>query len=101
MDIASGSSLANTGGQPRNSDPLAYRLDHASAVSGLSRSTLYRHAQSGRLKMLKVGGRRLVDAESLRQLLCGTPLSCTRFRWTAICPTGDRHGEVQHGREQS
>ena len=26
-------------------------------------------------------------------------LSCTRFPWTGICPTGDRHGEVQHGRE--
>jgi hypothetical protein len=26
-------------------------------------------------------------------------LSCTRFLWTPICPTGDRHGEVQHGRE--
>jgi hypothetical protein len=26
-------------------------------------------------------------------------LSCTRFSWTAICPTGDRHDEVQHGRE--
>ena len=25
-------------------------------------------------------------------------VSCTRFPWTAICPTGDRHGEVQHGR---
>src|SRR5918995_6056014 len=24
-------------------------------------------------------------------------MSCTRFPWTAICPTGDRHGEVQHG----
>jgi len=28
-------------------------------------------------------------------------LSCTRFPWTSICPTGDRHDEVQHGPEQS
>jgi transposase len=28
-------------------------------------------------------------------------LSCTRFPWTAICPTGDRHDEVQHGPERS
>ncbi len=29
------------------------------------------------------------------------PASCTRFPWTAICPTGDRHGGVQHGREHA
>ena len=28
-------------------------------------------------------------------------VSCTRFPWTAICPTGDRHGEEQHGREHA
>jgi hypothetical protein len=28
-------------------------------------------------------------------------MSCTRFPWTAICPTGDRHDEVQHGPERS
>ena len=27
-------------------------------------------------------------------------LSCTRFPWTPICPTGDRHGEVQHERDR-
>ena len=26
-------------------------------------------------------------------------VSCIRFPWTPICPTGERHGEVQHGRE--
>jgi hypothetical protein len=26
-------------------------------------------------------------------------LSCTRFSWTPICPTGNRHDEVQHGPE--
>jgi excisionase family DNA binding protein len=50
-------------------DPLAYTLNDASAVSGLSRSTLYRHEKAGRLRMLRVGGRRLVDAASLRALL--------------------------------
>jgi hypothetical protein len=25
-------------------------------------------------------------------------LSCTRFLWTPICPTGERHDEVQHER---
>ncbi len=27
-------------------------------------------------------------------------VSCTRFPWTAICPTGDRHDEVQHERNR-
>ncbi len=28
-------------------------------------------------------------------------LSCTRFLWTPICPTGERHGEVQHERDRT
>ena len=27
-------------------------------------------------------------------------LSCPRVPWTAICPTGDRHGGVQHERDR-
>jgi excisionase family DNA binding protein len=38
-------------------------------VSGLSRSTLYRHAAGGRLRLVKVGGRTLVSATSLRAML--------------------------------
>jgi hypothetical protein len=37
--------------------------------------------------------------EALEPVRQGVLLSCTRFPWTGICPTGDRHGEVQHGRE--
>ncbi len=29
------------------------------------------------------------------------PVSCTRFLWTRICPTGDRHGEVQDERQRT
>ena len=50
-------------------DPLAYTLSAASAACGLSRATLYRHAKAGRLRLLKVGGRTLVDAASLRALV--------------------------------
>ena len=32
---------------------------------------------------------------------CQHVLSCTRFPWTPICPTGDRHGGLQHGPEQA
>ena len=52
-------------------DPLAYTLNDATAACGLSRSTLYRHAKAGRLRLVKVGGRTLVDAASLRALTGG------------------------------
>jgi hypothetical protein len=44
-------------------------LTKASALSGLSRSTLIRRANEGRLKTVSVSGRRLVIVQSLRQLL--------------------------------
>lgn len=49
--------------------PLSYTLNGAAAASGLSRSTLYRHAEAGRLRLVRVGGRTLVDATSLRALV--------------------------------
>jgi hypothetical protein len=44
-------------------------LTKATELSGLSRSTLIRRANEGRLKTVSVCGRRLVVVESLRQLL--------------------------------
>ena len=49
--------------------PLAYGFNDAVAVSGISKNTLYRYAAAGKLRLLKVGGRTLVDAASLRALL--------------------------------
>ena len=49
--------------------PLTYTVPVASVVSGLSKSTLYRHHRAGRLHMPRVGGRRLVCAASLRALI--------------------------------
>ncbi|MFH5927561.1 helix-turn-helix domain-containing protein [Roseomonas xinghualingensis] len=62
---------AATANKPARSVPdvLAHTLNDASRISGISRSTLYRHAEAGRLRLLKVGGRTLVDAVSLRALL--------------------------------
>lgn len=58
---------------PRNPtlrpEPLSYTLNAAAAASGLSRSTLYRHGAAGKLRLVKVGGRTLVDAASLRALV--------------------------------
>jgi excisionase family DNA binding protein len=53
----------------RNPAALTHTLNDACRISGLSRSTLYRHATAGRLRLVKVGGRTLVDAASLRALL--------------------------------
>lgn len=50
-------------------DRLTYTINDAATVSGLSRSTLYREYKAGRLRMVSVCGRRLVDAASLCTLL--------------------------------
>lgn len=51
------------------SDELTYTLARASRITGLSISTLRRHAAANRLRLLKVGGRTLVHSASLRGLL--------------------------------
>jgi excisionase family DNA binding protein len=48
---------------------LTHTINDAAHIVGLSRSTLYRHAAAGRLRLVKVGGRTLVDASSLRALV--------------------------------
>lgn len=50
-------------------DPLVHSINDAVQISGLSRATIYRHGKAGRLRLVKVGGRTLVNAESLRTLL--------------------------------
>ncbi len=51
------------------SGALTHTLNDAARITGLSRSTLYRHASGGRLRLVKVGGRTLVCAASLRALV--------------------------------
>jgi excisionase family DNA binding protein len=48
---------------------LAYSLAEAEALSGLSRSTLYRMMAAGALKTVQRGRRRLVPAEELTRIL--------------------------------
>lgn len=54
-------------------EPLAVPLSKAPAVTGLSRSSIYRHAQAGRLTLLKSGRTTLVDMASARALLASLP----------------------------
>lgn len=48
---------------------IAYVFRDASRISGLSPSTLRRHAKEERLKLVRVGNRTLVNGDSLRALL--------------------------------
>ena len=48
---------------------LAYQINEAVRVSGLSRTTLYELMKTGQLKTVLVAGRRLVPAENLKALL--------------------------------
>lgn len=50
-------------------EKLAFTVLEAEHVSGLSRTNLYQLMANGKLKSVKVGGRRLVPAEALRELL--------------------------------
>jgi hypothetical protein len=53
--------------------PEMVPLPKAPMIFGLSRSALYRLASSGHIKLLKVGARTLVDANSVRQYLSELP----------------------------
>ena len=55
--------------QHREFEKLAYQVNEAVRVSGLSRTTLYELMKTGRLKTVLVAGRRLVPAENLKALL--------------------------------
>ena len=51
------------------SEKITLRVNEAQAVSGLSRSTIYELLKAGKLRAVKVGGRRLILRESLQALL--------------------------------
>jgi hypothetical protein len=71
MNLTPATAEAPTRSKPARpaADPLSYGLNAAAAASGLSRSTLYRQAAAGRLRLVRVGGRTLVCAASLRALV--------------------------------
>ena len=50
---------------------LAYRIDEVPLMGGPRRTKLYALAAEGKLKLIKVAGRTLVDGDSLRTLLRG------------------------------
>lgn len=50
-------------------EPIAYRIDDASHIVGVGRTSIYKLANEGKLRLIKVAGRTLVDAASLRSLI--------------------------------
>jgi len=50
---------------------LVYTIREACRVSTLGRATIYNHINAGRLRVVRVGGRTLVPAESLHALIAG------------------------------
>jgi excisionase family DNA binding protein len=53
----------------RPEEKLALRIKEAVAVSGLSRSTIYKLVSEKKLRAVKVGGRRLILRKDLQALL--------------------------------
>ena len=50
-------------------DPLAVSVEDAAQRAGLGRTEIYRAIKSGNLKSLKIGKRRLVRVDALREWL--------------------------------
>lgn len=54
-----------------NPPKLGYSVREACLASSLGRTTIYKHIESGRLRATRVGGRRIVSADSLHSLISG------------------------------
>ena len=60
---------ASQAGQDAPSGRLAYSVDEAARLTGLSRDLLYDEMRRGNLTYLKVGRRRLITLQHLQQFL--------------------------------
>jgi excisionase family DNA binding protein len=61
-----------TSTEPR--ERLAYSVDEAAAITGLSRDLLYDQMRAGKLAYLKVGRRRIITRQHLEAFLTRTAL---------------------------
>ena len=59
-----------TGTEPK--ERLAYSVDEAAAITGLSRDLLYDQMRIGRLAYIKVGRRRIITRQHLEAFLTRT-----------------------------
>jgi excisionase family DNA binding protein len=54
-----------------NMEKLAYSVHEACEATSLKRTSIYAHIAAGRLRAVRIGGRTLIPADSLRTLLNG------------------------------
>jgi excisionase family DNA binding protein len=54
---------------PRLTERLAYSVDEAAQITGLSRDLLYEQMRTGRLRYVKVGRRRIITRQDLDAFL--------------------------------
>ena len=52
-------------------DALAFTVQSACALTGLGRTTMYALMRAGTLRRIRIGGRTLIAADSLRAMLAG------------------------------
>lgn len=52
-----------------NNDKLAYSIKEACRATSLSKTTIYAKIAAGRLRAVRIGGRTVIPAESLRELV--------------------------------
>lgn len=50
---------------------LGYSIREACLASSLGKTTLYAHIGAGRLRAIRIGGRTVIPADSLRALIAG------------------------------
>lgn len=50
---------------------LCYSVKEACKATSWGRTTLYNHMATGRLRTVRIGGRRLIPAEALHALIAG------------------------------
>ena len=59
----------NTHNPPAPVEPLSYNVEDACRMIGIGRTSIYRLATEGKIRIIKVAGRSLVPADSLRALI--------------------------------
>ena len=57
--------------QNPNIEPIALRINDAARLAGLGRTSIYELIKTGRLKTVKIAGRRFVPMSALRRLIEG------------------------------
>ena len=61
----------------RHLPKLAYSIKEACQASSLCKTTIYAHISAGHLRAVRIGGRTVIPAESLRALINGEVCKAT------------------------